>query len=166
MKPFIARVNQSNLNALLKHLQKEKQLITGRHLDMGEVCPLNPIQDAKLNVLCPDVLQVIKTNGYRLAGEEAISPDIVVTKGNIGIHADADSGLVALALLTVKPLTSSPSVSLAKSSYEHTSYLWTTSGLKPLKPGDMAIFDTDQEHAWFCSGIATFLCIPVRKQAD
>jgi hypothetical protein len=163
IKPIAKQANQSDLNSLFKRLQKSKVLKTGRSLDLGEVFPFMPFSVSELDGLCPSVLRLIRQCGYVPAGDEAIPPDVVVTKGNIAIHSDAGSGLTALTLLHVDPLTRSPSLSLVKSSYEHTSYLWTAETLVPLEIGETIMLDTDQDHAWFCSGIATFLCIPVRE---
>lgn len=163
VKRIAQQTGQPELDLLLKLLQQYKVLKTGRSLDLGEVFPFIALNESRLNDLCPSLVQLVEQCGYMLAGKEAIPPDIVLTKGNIARHSDSDSGLISLTLLHVAPLSGSPSLSLTKGHYEHVSYLWTADTLTPLKTGETIIFNTDQDHAWFCSGIAAFLCVPVRE---
>ena len=88
--------------------------------------------------------------------------EFVVAKGNIGIHTDV-SGTIALMLLKVEALCTSSAVSIKHSMYSAESYLWTKRELTKMDMGTMSIFNATKQHAWFCSGVATFLSIPVKK---
>ena len=47
--------------------------------------------------------------------------------------------------------------------YTSESYLWTEYELTQINMGTMSIFNASKKHAWFCSCVATFLSISVKK---
>ena len=138
-------------------------MVAKKQVMMGEVLPSAPLQQSHLSQLMPGLLRLIEFHGYAI-NSDAPPPDIAVVKGNVNIHCDSDFGIVALALLEVAPLCKSPQVSLTESHYASSNYLWTKGILTAIEEGDAVIFDTDREHAWFCSGVATFVTIPVKRQ--
>jgi hypothetical protein len=123
--------------------------------------PLELAQDAT-----KDAFEVLNAYGYRAVRTDRghYSPtDLAVAWGNVGIHQDDGFGKIALILLRVDPLSRSKGCQFMDSPYSTENYLWTRYGLTPMAEGDMVVFDTDQEHAWFSPGVATFLSIAVRK---
>ena len=113
-----------------------------------------------------DAFTILDAYGYRAVSADGAhypSTDLTVAWGSVGIHADDGFGKVALVLLRVEPLSRSRGCQFMDSPYTTESYLWTKYGLTAMEEGDMVVFDTDQEHALFCPGVATFLSIAVRK---
>lgn len=113
-----------------------------------------------------DAFEVLNAYDYRAIRTDRThysSTDLVVAWGNVGIHQDDGLGKVALLLLRVDPLSRSKGCQFMDSPYSTEKYLWTRHGLTPMDEGSMVVFDADQEHAWFCPGVATFLSIAVTK---
>lgn len=170
MRPIVDHIesfSSSIVNPLMIALNEQQRINSGSWLDLGEVSPITMIKPDELLHLCSPVLQAIEQKRYKPAGNKGMPPDILMAKGNIGVHCDyvmGDTGIIALVLLRVQPLHEHPSLSLANSLYEQSNMLWTNKTLTNMEVGTMVIFDTYQEHAWFCSGIATFLSIPLVKQ--
>jgi hypothetical protein len=133
-----------------------------RKVQMGEVRPFCAILDRGLETVAPDILQAVARHGFPYRKSSGCLADIAIAKGNINHHTDDGFGKLALMLLRVQPMARSASVSL-HNDYEQENVLWARNDFCALKPGDIAIFDSEQEHAWFCNGVATFLTIPVRR---
>ena len=163
MKPISVYTPSSpEIKKLLDYFKKEISMPTRNSINMGEVDDNNyRLSKQKLLELFPRGLQLIKSMGYQYANN-ADPIEFVVTKGNIGIHADA-LGYTALMLLKVEALCTSSAVSLEHSMFSNENYLWTERELTEMPIGTMSIFNAYKDHAWFCSGVATFLCIPVKK---
>jgi hypothetical protein len=161
MKPISVYTPSSpEIKNLLKYLKEETSMPVKNSIDMGEVVD-HYLPQQKLLELFPRGLQLIKSMGYQLAYD--FDPvDFVVTKGNVDIHTD-NLGTIALMLLKVEALCTSSAVSIKHSLYSAESYLWTERELTKMDMGTMSIFNATKQHAWFCSGVATFLSIPVKK---
>ena len=161
MKPISVYTPSSpEIKNLLKYLKEETSMPVKNSMDMGEVVA-HCLPRQKLLELFHRGLQLIKSMGYQVAYN--FDPvDFVVAKGNIDIHTDV-LGTIALMLLKVEALCTSSTVSLDHSMYTSESYLWTEYELTQINMGTMSIFNASKKHAWFCSGVATFLSIPVKK---
>ena len=157
MKPISVYTPSSpEIKNLLKYLKEETSMPVKSSIYMGEVVDYH-LPRQKLLELFPRGLQLIKSMGYQLAyGFDPV--EFVVTKGNVDIHTDI-LGTIALMLLKVEAL----STSIKHSLYSAESYLWTERELTKMDMGTMSIFNATKQHAWFCSGVATFLSIPVKK---
>ena len=164
MKPLVSQLDGEDCLKTLKKWKKERKIIAKKRVMMGEVYPSAPLGQSDLSELMPELLDVINFHGYEINGDALITPDICVVKGNVGIHFDADIGISALVLLEVAPLCESPQVSLTKSAYSSDNYLWAGNTLAEIKEGGVVIFNTEKEHAWFCSGVATFVTVPVKRK--
>lgn len=132
----------------------------------GEVLsgPKIPIELAKASI--SRAFETLDQHGYKVINRRRAhftSVDLTVACGNIGIHTDDGLGRIALILLRVNPLSRSKGCQFMDSPYQTENYLWTRHGLNPVEEGDVVVFDADQEHAWFCPGVATFLSLAVRK---
>ena len=132
----------------------------------GEVLggPKIPLELAQ--AAAKDAFEVLNAHDYRAIRSDRAhytSTDLTVAWGNVGVHEDDGLGKAALILLRVDPLSRSEGCQFMQSPYTTANYLWTKHGLTPVEKGDMIVFDADQEHAWFCPGVATFLSIAVRK---
>jgi hypothetical protein len=170
MKPIVIEQvrNPSESALLLRRLLLAKNCLrsmadTYSGIQMGEVWPFCALSREKLEEAVPDILQAIAWHGFPYRKNTACFTDITMAKGNINHHTDSGFGKLALMLLRVQPMTRSPLVSL-HGDYEQENLLWARNDFCALKPGDIAIFDSEQEHAWFCNGVATFLTIPVVRQ--
>ena len=163
MKTTSFHLTPDEYEPVLKHLQKEKRIISKEHLSMGEVCPSSPIKKEELFTLFPRGMRMLELWKWQYAGTDIVLPDVTIVKGNVGIHTDYDLGITALVLLQIEPLCSDIECSLIKSLYDTTNYLWANNQLTEVTEGTVVIFDSSKEHAWFSSGVATFLCIPVKK---
>jgi len=161
MRPIVEHLETSAFGRPLTEWDVSNDL--SHKLAMGEVCPAWPIKSHELIALCPAVLQMLARTKYKLAGNKRPPPDMLVVKGNVSLHSDC-SGIIALTLLKVQPFSEDSNTSFNKSPWEHANYLWSQKTLIEMKEGTTVIFDTNQEHAWFCSGLATFLSVPVLKQ--
>ena len=166
MKPIvIEQVRNPSESALLlrRLLIAESRLPRmADKVQMGEAQPVCAILEQRLEKVVPDILQAVASRGFPYRKNAAYLADITIAKGNINHHTDSGFGKLALMLLRVQPMTRSPLVSL-HGDYEQENVLWARNDFCALKPGDIAIFDSEQEHAWFCNGVATFLTIPVRR---
>lgn len=167
MKPVVIKQvrNPSESALLLRRLLIAESRLPGmaNKVQMGEVRAFCAILKHRLEKMVPDVLQAVAQHGFPHRKNGAHLADIAIAKGNIEHHIDYGFGKLALMLLRVQPMTRSPFVSL-HSDYEQENLLWARNDFCALKPGDIAIFDSEQEHAWFCNGVATFLTIPVARQ--
>lgn len=162
MKPISVYTPSSpEIKNLLKYFKKETDMPTKSSISMGEVADGNYLPREKLLELFPRGLQLIKSMGYQLA--YSYDPvEFVVTKSNVDIHTDV-LGTIALMLLKVERLCTSSAVSIEHSMVISENYLWTERELTKMRMGTMSIFNANKQHAWFCSGVATFLSIPVKK---
>lgn len=170
MKPIVIEQvrNPSESALLLRRLLIAKNCLqsmakTCSRIQMGEVRPFCALFSEKLEEAVPDILQAVARHGFLYRKNGAHLADISMVKGNINHHTDDGFGKLALMLLRVQPMTRSPLVSL-HGDYEQENLLWARNDFCALKPGDIAIFNSEQEHAWFCNGVATFLTIPVVRQ--
>lgn len=169
MKPsVIEQVRNPSESALLlrRLLIAENRLpliAQTKKMQMGEVWPFCAILKQRLEKVVPDILQAVARHGFLYRKNAPHLAEITIAKGNINHHTDSGLGKLALMLLRVQPMTRSPLVSL-HSDYEQANLLWARNDFCALKPGDIAIFNSEQEHAWFCNGVATFLTIPVVRQ--
>lgn len=167
MKPIVIKQvrNPSESALLLRRLliAESRLLVVAKKAQMGSVWPVCVISKQRLEKVVPDILQDVAQHGFPHRKNGAHLADISIAKGNINHHIDSGFGKLALMLLRVQPMTRSPSVSL-HSDYEQKNLLWARNDFYALDPGDIAIFDSEQEHAWFCNGVATFLTIPVARQ--
>jgi hypothetical protein len=163
MKPISVYTPSSpEIKKLLDYFKKEINIPAKNSIDIGEVAANNYyLSKQKLLELFPRGLQLIKSMGYQYA-DNTWPIEFVVTKGNIGIHKDM-CGCTALMLLKVEALCTSSAVSLKHSMFSNENYLWTERELTEMRIGTMSVFNSFKNHAWFCSGVATFLCIPVKK---
>ena len=164
MKPITVNVPASpDIKKLLKHFKNKIGMPLKSRLSLGEINDngyhLN--QEELLN-LFPCGLRLLKTMGYQAGNSNYGEVEFVVAKGNIDIHTDA-LGYTALMLLKVEALCPSSAVSLERSYYTSDNYLWTERRLTKMNMGTMVVFNSCKPHAWFCSGVATFLSIPVKK---
>jgi hypothetical protein len=113
-----------------------------------------------------DAFEVLAAYDFRAIKTDRVhytATDLAVAWGNVGIHVDDGLGKVALILLRVEPFSRSRGCQFMDSPFTTESYLWTKHGLIAMEEGGMVVFDADQEHAWFCPGVATFLSIAVTK---
>jgi hypothetical protein len=163
MKPISVYTPSSpEIKNLLKYLKEETNMPVKNSIDMGEVVDTSHcLGKEKLLELFPRGLKLIEAMGYQPTYNNGYI-EFVVAKGNIGIHTDV-SGTIALMLLKVEALCTSSAVSIKHSMYSAESYLWTKRELTKMDMGTMSIFNANKQHAWFCSGVATFLSIPVKK---
>jgi hypothetical protein len=146
---------------LKKFSPRGKRIMPHGEVLGGPKIPLELAQDA-----AKDAFEVLNAYGYKAISTNRAhysSTDLAVAWGNVGIHQDDGLGKVALILLRVDPLSRSKGCQFMDSPYSTENYLWTRHGLTSMIEGSMVVFDTDQEHAWFCPGVATFLSIAVRK---
>jgi hypothetical protein len=165
MKPISVYTPSSpEIKKLLEYFKKETDMPTKSSISMGEVADGYYLPGKKLLELFPRGLQLIKSMGYQLASDyDDYDPvEFVVTKSNVDIHTDV-LGTIALMLLKVETLCTSSAVSIKNSMFSSESYLWTKGELTKMEMGTMSIFNANKQHAWFCSGVATFLSIPVKK---
>ena len=163
MKPISVYTPSSpEIENLLKYFKNETNRPTKNNIDMGEVVDTSHcLGKEKLLELFPRGLKLIEAMGYQPTYNNGYI-EFVVAKGNIDIHTDV-SGTIALMLLKVEALCTSSAVSIKHSMYSAESYLWTERELTKMDMGTMSIFNANKQHAWFCSGVATFLSIPVKK---
>jgi hypothetical protein len=163
MKTTSFNLTPDEYEPILKHLQKEKRIISKEYLSMGEVRPSSSIKKEELLTLFSRGMRMLELWGWQYAGTDRIPPDVTIVKGNVGIHTDYGLGITALVLLKIEPLCAGIQCSLLNSLFDNPNYLWANNKLTEVTEGTVVIFDSSKEHAWFSSGVATFLCIPVKK---
>lgn len=165
MKPLFWSLGADCANEAWHQLKKFSPLAL-KTMYYGEVLggPKIPIELAKASI--SRAFETLSQHGYKVTNQNRAhyaSADLTVACGNIGIHTDDGFGRIALILLRVNPLSRSKVCQFMDSPYQTENYLWTRHGLSPMEEGDVVVFDTDQEHGWFCPGVATFLSLTVRK---
>ena len=163
MKTVSSDLTPDEYEPILKHLQGQLRIISKEHLSMGEVCPSSPIKKEELFALFPRGMRMLELWKWQYAGTDRCPSDVTIVKGNVSIHTDNDLGITALVLLRIESLCSDIGCSLEKSLFETTNYLWANNQLTEVTEGTIVIFDSSKDHAWFSSGVATFLCIPIKK---
>lgn len=165
MKTVSSDLTPDEYEPILKHLQGQLRIISKEHLSMGEVCPSSPIKKEELFALFPRGMRMLELWKWQYAGTDRKPSDVTIVKGNVNTHISFynDFGITALVLLQIEPLCSAIECSLEKSLFNTTNYLWANKQLTEVKEGTIVIFDSSKDHAWFSSGVATFLCIPIKK---